>query len=256
MTYNKHTKDERQFIKRVNRVVKINRKINPNRMPAHMGIIMDGNGRWATRRGLPRAVGHRAGYRSLILASKRCAELGIGVLSVFAFSTENWKRPKEELDAMFKIVRDNILRDVDEFVSSGIKIITSGDVTRFPEDLQENLRIVKEKTAHCDRMILNFCINYGGRDDIINAVNTAIADGTTKLTEDDITNNLYTRDLPPLDFLIRTSGEMRVSNFLLWQMAYAEFYFEAKHWPSVDEKMIDNWVIEFQRRNRRFGNVK
>lgn len=241
---------------------KINRKINPMRIPQHVAFIMDGNGRWANRRGLPRSFGHRAGYKKTILAVKRCADLGIKVVSIYAFSTENWGRPKDEIDTIFGLIRDSMDKDSDEFMKHKIKVIASGDTTRFPQDLQDKLAEVIDRTKNNTRCTFNICANYGGRADILCAVNNIMANCRDNaspdqqlVTEQDIESNLYTANLPPLDLIVRTSGEQRISNFMLWQMAYSEFLFIKSHWPAINEKIIDKCIIEFQKRDRRFGKV-
>lgn len=241
-------------------MVKINKKIEAARLPKHIAFIMDGNGRWASARGLARKFGHEAGYKSMIAAIKRCAELGINVVSFYAFSTENWGRPKDEVDHVFNIAREKISADFEELSKYGVKVITMGDVTRFPKDLQEKLHEVIEKTKNNDKCILNFCINYGGRDDIVKAVNKIVSSNKgssqkKEITEDDFKKYLYSAELPDPDLIVRTSGEQRISNFMLYQMAYSEFYFPKLYWPNVNEKFIDKCVIEYQKRKRRFGKL-
>jgi len=263
---NNTTKDEEKFLKRLSRVVKINKKIDFDRVPAHIAFIMDGNGRWAKRRGMPRKLGHRIGYNAMILSLKRCIALGIKYVSVYAFSTENWNRPQDELDEIFRVVRDGIHRDIDEFMRMGVKLVASGDTTRFPDDLQDRLQEVTNKTKDNTKCTLNLCINYGGRTEIIRAANAIMRDKTliksgvssaAPITEDEFAKYLYTAQhgIPDPDLIVRTSGEMRISNFMLWQMAYSEFIFIPDFWPSMDERLLDNCIIEFQRRNRRFGKV-
>ncbi|MCL2755851.1 MAG: polyprenyl diphosphate synthase [Firmicutes bacterium] len=233
-------------------MIKINKKIDLNKVPAHVAFIMDGNGRWANKRGLHRHFGHRIGYTRVLMAVKRCADIGIKVVSVYAFSTENWNRPKEEVDEIFRIIRENMHKDLDEFQMNGIKVVASGDITKFPKDLYEKLTEIIEKTKNNTRCTLNLCINYGGRDDIVYAANRL---NGKKVTEAEFGKLLYNSDLPDLDLVVRTSGEQRVSNFMLWQMAYAEFLFIKPHWPGISEKLVDKCIVDFQKRKRRFGKV-
>ena len=234
--------------------MKINKKINMDRLPAHVAFIMDGNGRWAKARAMPRQLGHHAGYKALTTTIKRCAEIGIKVVSVYAFSTENWNRPQPELDEIFKIVRDNFHKDIPLFMEHGIRVIASGDTTRFPLDLQNNLAEVINKTKDNTRCTLNLCINYGGRADIVQAVNKVMHERTV-ISEKEFAKHLYNSHLPDPDLVVRTSGEQRISNFMLWQMAYSELLFLDEYWPSMDERLVDHCIIEFQKRLRRFGRV-
>ena len=224
-------------------------------MPSHVAFIMDGNGRWAKRRGLPRYFGHSVGYGKLIRVVKHCAQIGIPVVSVYAFSTENWKRPKAEIDEIFRIVRENIERDTPMFHEYGIRVVTMGDITKFPQDLHDKLVEVRESTKSNTRCTLNLCINYGGRADIIRAVNTALEKNKRQIDEETFAKYLYNPDLPEPDLIIRTSGEQRISNFMLWQMAYSEFLFIKKHWPSMNERTVNQCIIDYQKRHRRFGKV-
>lgn len=228
--------------------------IDPNKLPRHIAFIMDGNGRWARARGMPRTYGHHHGYVKMKVALRRCVDLGIGVVSIYAFSTENWNRPKDELDTIFSIVRDNMERDTKLFNDLGVRVVASGDITKFPEDLATELIKVQEATKNNTRCTLNLCINYGGRADIVRAVNTIVKEGK-EITEESFSKYLYNPDLPDPDFIVRTSGEHRISNFMLWQMAYSEFWFPKLHWPAINEKFIDDCILEFQRRNRRYGRV-
>jgi undecaprenyl diphosphate synthase len=214
---------------------------------------MDGNGRWAKRRGLPRKFGHAVGYEKMKTVLKRCSTLGIAVCSIYAFSTENWKRPKEELDEIFRIIRENLEKDLPLFKEWNIRISTMGDVTRFDKDLQDALARIKAETTENTGTILNLCINYGGRADIIRAVNSV---KKTPITEDDFDKLLYGADLPPLDLVVRTSGELRLSNFMLWQMAYSELLFIKTLWPDMSAKLVDKCILNYQKRDRRFGSVK
>jgi undecaprenyl diphosphate synthase len=236
--------------------VKVNRRINPNTVPRHISFIMDGNGRWARLRGLARIVGHEHGYARLKTAALRCADLGVKYVSVFAFSTENWQRPKDEVDAIFRIIRENIDRDCELFIQHGIRISTMGDISRFPSDLQQKLQEMVERTRNIPaRCTVILCANYGGKADIIQAVNKLIEQGGRNITEAEFARYLYGSEYPDPDLIVRTSGEQRISNFMLWQGAYSELLFIKPFWPDINDKTIDRCVIEFQKRQRRFGRV-
>ena len=227
-------------------------------MIKHIAFIMDGNRRWAKRRGLPVGVGYAEGARAMKRVIRRCAECGIGAVSVYAFSTENWSRPKAEIDKLFEIVRDS-LDDLAPICDElGIRVMASGDVTKFPADLQKTLADMKAKTAVYDKCVFNMCINYGGRQDILQAVNNCVgkigkAGKARAITEDDVNANLYTAPLPDPDLVVRTSGEQRISNFMIWQISYAELVFVKKFWPSMNAKIVDKCIKIYEKRNRRFG---
>ncbi|MCL2846331.1 MAG: polyprenyl diphosphate synthase [Firmicutes bacterium] len=248
-------KEEEKLKKRLLRVVKINKRIDLNRVPGHVAFIMDGNGRWAAARGMPRNYGHQRGYGAMVGVLRRCVQLGIGVVSVYAFSTENWKRPQDELDEIFRIVRENMDRDAEEFIAMGVKVVASGDITKFPKDLQDKLVEVIDRTRDGTKCVLNMCINYGGRADIVQAVNEIINTGKKSITEAEFGGYLYNSDLPDPDLVVRTSGEQRVSNFMLWQMSYSEFLFVDWHWPDMDARKVDKCILNYQGRNRRFGSI-
>lgn len=237
--------------------LKINKKLDINRLPKHVAIIMDGNGRWATKRGLPRRLGHKAGFENIKRIVEHLYKLGIEYVTFFTFSTENWKRPKEEIDGIFGLVRDHLKDEgeVQKFVDNGIRITTMGDVTKLPKDLYDKLLEVEDLTKEQHKLTLNLAINYGGRDEILRAVNQAIAAGERLESEQDFARFLYSYGIPDPDFIIRTSGEMRISNFMLYQMAYSEFYFTKTYWPSFGVKELEKALINFQNRKRRFGAV-
>jgi undecaprenyl diphosphate synthase len=222
----------------------------------HIAFIMDGNGRWAKKRGMPREYGHRAGAETFRRITRYCKEIGIKIITVYAFSTENWKRPKPEVDAIISLLRmyiNEAIRDVDK---NGIRFIFIGNREVFSDDikaLMNKLETLSEK--YNNDYILNMAVNYGGRDDIVHAVNSLIASGAEFITEDDITNSLYTKETPPPDLIIRTANERRLSNFLLWQAAYSELYFTETLWPDLSDRDIDKAVADFYRRIRRFGGV-
>ena len=235
--------------------IKINKHLDLTRLPEHIAIIMDGNGRWATHRGLPRNMGHKAGCENLKRIIQHIYDLGIKYATFFTFSTENWKRPQEEIDGIFNIVRDYLDEDGEQFLEKGAKVIVSGDYTKLPKDLVDSIERIVNKTQNCDKFTLNLAINYGGRDEILRGVNKAIKEGKELSSPKEFSDLLYSANLPDPDFIIRTSGEMRVSNFMLWQMAYSEFYFTKTYWPSFSEKDLQKALIDFQRRKRRYGNI-
>ncbi len=224
--------------------------------PVHVGIIMDGNGRWAQRRGLPRVAGHRAGAevteRIVVAASK----IGIEFLTLFAFSTENWKRPKEEVDFLFKLMHEYIRSKERLFLENNIRFRVMGRLEQLPPFLVEGFRAVEESTAACSGMTTVFAVNYGGRQEIVDAVNRAISSGVREFDEETIRKFLYIPELPDLDLLIRTSGELRISNFLIWQSAYTELWFTETLWPDFTEEEFYRALEDFSRRERRFGGVK
>ncbi len=224
-------------------------------IPAHIGIILDGNGRWAKKRGLPRMVGHQAGVEAVKRVIQNASELGIKALSVFAFSTENWKRPKEEVDGIFQILDNYLSENGEKFIKDGYKLQTMGDVSKLNNTLREKITELIEKTKNNSGLIFNIGLNYGGRAEIIRAVNAILKENKKDITEKEFEDYLYTNNLPPLDFVIRTSGEQRISNFMLWQMAYSELYFTKTYWPSFGKKHLTRAIKIFQKRNRRFGKV-
>lgn len=230
--------------------MKVNKKLN------HLAIIMDGNGRWAIKRGKPRLFGHKAGIESFKRVIKACGELGIKVLSVFAFSTENWTRPKEEVDGIMNLITEFCEQDLDSAITNGVKVVTMGDLSKLPQRLQDTLNNVIEKTKNNDKLILNIGINYGARAEILRAVNNIIKDGIKECDEQTFNKYLYTANLPDPDLIIRASGEKRLSNFMLYQCAYSEFYFPKVHWPDFNKKVIEKAIKVYQKRNRRFGGLK
>lgn len=222
----------------------------------HIAFIMDGNGRWATRRGLPREFGHKKGAQTFKTVVEYCGELGIQATTFYVFSTENWKRPQKEVDALMKLLdeyldecRENLLKKYDD-----IRLVFLGDKAPFSPQLRKKMEALEEDTRHKPR-ILNLAINYGGRDELVYAFNKLIAQGHRKVCEDDISGAIYTADSPAVDMIVRTGGDVRISNFLLWDAAYAELYFVDKLWPDFGKKDIDKAVKEFNGRNRRFGGV-
>ncbi len=221
-------------------------------LPKHLGIIMDGNGRWAKKRGLPRTAGHKVGADVFKKISKECGRLGIEEVTFYAFSTENWKRPKEEVDALMKLFHDYLIEAKEDLEESGnMRIHFVGERDGISPDLLKLMDDAVETTDSRTGTIINLAVNYGGRQEIVSAVNKLIASGKTLITEDDISNNVYTA--PDCDLIIRPSGEERLSNFLLWQAAYSEFWYSDVLWPDFTEKDLHSALAEFEKRNRRFG---
>ncbi len=221
-------------------------------LPTHLGIIMDGNGRWAKKRGLPRSAGHRAGANVFRTISDECANLGIKYVTFYAFSTENWKRPQEEVDALMQLFKEYLLEakaDMQKAKNSKIKFI--GEREGISQELLDLMDEAEEETASHTGTTVYLAVNYGGRQEIVSAVNSLIADGKTKITEDDISENIYT--YPECDLIIRPSGEQRLSNFLLWQAAYSEFWYSDVLWPDFTKNDLYKALTDFENRNRRFG---
>lgn len=231
-------------------------KLDENKIPTHVGIIIDGNGRWAKRRGLPRPSGHVAGLENLKKRVFDAFDLGVKILSIYAFSTENWNRPQKELDCLFDLFGKMFKEDIDKLNEKGIKVQFMGDYTKFPQKVIDNCENLLEKTKNNDKYILNLGVNYGGKDELVRGINQMIKDGKSEITKEDVDNSLYTANLPPLDFLIRTSGEQRISNFMLWQIAYTEFYFPKVPWPAFTKRHLIKALKVYQKRNRRFGAIK
>ena len=223
-------------------------------VPHHIAIVMDGNGRWATRRFLPRLAGHKQGVDSLRRCAKACAERGVKVLTVFAFSSENWNRPADEVDGLMSLLAGALAKEVPSLARDGIRLYFVGERSSLSPKVQAGLQQAEQATAHNDRMVLNVCFNYGGRWDIAQAAAKLAAAGTP-VTEVAMAQAMALAHVPDPDLLIRTGGEMRISNFLLWQAAYSELYFSDKWWPDFDEQALDESIAEFNRRERRFGKT-
>ena len=221
--------------------------------PKHIGFILDGNGRWAKKRGLSRSLGHKAGVEAVRKTVKALIKYKIPYASMFAFSTENWKRSKEEVNCIFDLIRNLLKEERGSFINQKIKLVISGDISSLPKDLVESINEVLNNDIKDPKLTLNICLNYGGRADIARAVNKLIAQGKRSINEDDITNNLYSAGIPDLDFVIRTSGEQRISNFMIYQIAYAELYFPKIYWPEFNEKKLKKALKVFAKRNRRYG---
>lgn len=235
--------------------------LDKNNLPKHIAIIMDGNGRWAKKRGQPRIFGHRAGIKSVREVVTASAELGIKVLTLYAFSKENWQRPKQEVTILMRLLKEYLDKEEKELMENNIKFISIGQREYLPQAVQERLNHVEEITKNNTGLILNLALNYGGRAEIMDAVRkiTALAKENNfqpeELDEKTFARFLYTKDIPDPDLLIRTSGEMRVSNFLLWQISYAEIYVTQKLWPDFGKKDLIAAIKAYQKRERRFGGL-
>ncbi len=233
-----------------------------SRLPRHVAIIMDGNGRWAAQRGQQRIAGHRAGVEAVRSTVDTGARLGLGALTLYAFSTENWKRPRLEVDALMRMLKRYLRLELDSIDRQNIRFQSIGRTQMLPESVQRELRRAMERTASNTGMVLSVALNYGGRAEIVDSVREGVrrlvAEGRApeELTEEDIARHLYTRDLPELDLLVRTSGEMRISNFLLWQAAYSEIYVTETLWPDFRRTHLLEAVVDFQGRDRRFGGLQ
>lgn len=230
-------------------------KLDNIKIPCHVGIIMDGNGRWAKERGLNRSKGHEAGYKTLKTTAKYILDSGVKVLSVFAFSTENFNRPKEEVDFLMNLFIKGFKKDSAFFNKENIKVIFSGRKEPLKKDVIEAMEYLSGSTKNNTKGILNICLNYGGRSEIVDAVNHIIKDNLKEVDEEVINNYLYNK-LPDIDLLIRTSGEVRISNFMLWQLSYAELYFPKCYFPDFNQEEFDKALLEYTKRDRRFGSVK
>ncbi len=231
-----------------------------NSVPQHIGIIMDGNGRWAKKRGLPRNLGHKQGAAVFKKTINWCRELGIKCATFYAFSTENWKRPPEEVEGIMNLLRQYI-KDIRAAAKENIRIIILGDITRLAEDIQAELLDIQNDTKNNTEFITAIALNYGGRAEIVNAVkeiSRLVKSGdiiSEDITEELIEEYLYTKDMPPLDMVIRPSGEERLSNFMIWQAAYAEFVFMDVLWPDFNKKHLEYAVEVYTARNRRYGGL-
>ncbi|MDD5686819.1 MAG: isoprenyl transferase [Elusimicrobia bacterium] len=225
------------------------------KVPGHIAIIMDGNGRWAKAKGLPRIEGHRVGVNTVERIVKDASNLGVAVLSIYAFSTENWLRPASEIKGLFALLKMFLQKKIEELKKNNIKLLVMGDMTELPQDIRNDIKKAVNYTSESTGMILNIALNYGGRREIVNAVNKIIRDGAEKVDEKTFEKYLYTNGLPDPDLLIRTSGESRISNFLLWQTAYSEFYTTDVLWPDFKKEDLMDAISEYQKRDRRYGGV-
>ena len=232
----------------------VTEKVQVDERLQHIAFIMDGNGRWAQRRGMPREFGHSHGAATFKKIGRYCESIGIKYMTVYAFSTENWKRPKKEVDTIMKILDDYIEDCFVEMVDDNVRVRFIGNLDIFPQSVQDKMAKIERETAHKPFM-LNVAVNYGGREEITNACNRLIAQGKQSITEDDISASIYTADCPDPDLIVRTGGDLRTSNFLLWQSAYAEYYFTDTLWPDFSSKNVDEAVAVFYSRKRRYGGV-
>ncbi len=237
-------------------------RLDMERIPKHIGIIMDGNGRWAKKRKLPRTMGHRAGVETIRKIIKECDRLGVKYLTLYAFSTENWKRPKDEVSTLMNLLVEYLKNEFNELHENGVIINYLGDITRLPDVARVALEDAKEKTKNNSGVMMNLALNYGGREDIIQGVKAALGDilannkTVDDLTEESFKEYLYTKGQPDPELIIRPSGELRLSNFLLYQSAYSELWFSDINWPDFTEDHLRQAIIDFQKRDRRFGGIK
>lgn len=235
-------------------------EIDTNNIPEHIAIIMDGNGRWAKKRGLSRSMGHREGSRTLKKIVEACYQLGVKYLTVYAFSTENWSRPKEEVNELMKLLLDYLRNAERELAGKKVRIKVIGEKKKLPAEIIKEIERVEKNTENIEGLDFIIALNYGGRQEIVEAVSKLVDDFgagvLTEINEDTISERLYTKNIPDPDLLIRTSGEMRISNFLIWQLSYSEFYFCDVLWPDFSETHLKDAIKSYQGRQRRFGGVK
>lgn len=236
--------------------------VDLSRLPQHIAIIMDGNGRWAVQRGLPRLVGHRQGYRTVRRVVKDCADLGVKMVTLYTFSTENWRRPQDETSGLMALIEEAARQELRQMYINGIQVRVIGRMHELPASLQEELQRGMEITAHNNRLVLNLAINYGGRAEIVDAVRAIaqrIKQGDLQpeeIQESTIRAHLYAPDMPDPDLLIRTAGEMRVSNFLVWQTAYSELWVTPALWPDFRTEHLIEAILSYQQRVRKFGGIQ
>lgn len=239
-------------------------KLDMQRIPQHIAIIMDGNGRWAQKRHLPRVAGHKQGMQTVKTVAIAASNLGVKVLSLYAFSTENWKRPSSEVNYLMQLPIRFFTTFVPDLIKNNVRVMVMGDITKLPEQTQKAVNDAIRDTADCDGMVLNFALNYGGRDEITRAVKQIAQDvqagdlQPADVNEDLLSQHMMSAELGSLadpDLLIRTSGEERISNFMLWQIAYSELEFVPEHWPDFDAESLKRAIVDFQGRHRRFGGL-
>ncbi|HYL86340.1 MAG TPA: isoprenyl transferase [Candidatus Angelobacter sp.] len=236
-------------------------KLDLSRLPRHVAVIMDGNGRWAQKRHLPRIAGHRSGTQSARTTIETCARLKIEALTLYAFSVENWRRPKTEIDFLMQLLREYLRKEMPLIQKQAIRMRFLGRIQELPAGVQKDVREAMEKTAGNQGMVLCVALNYGGRAEIVDAMNAILAErngngGPARISEEQLSRHLYTEGLPDPDLLIRTSGEMRVSNFLLWQIAYSEIFVTETLWPDFNRARLLEALVEFQKRERRYGGIR
>jgi undecaprenyl diphosphate synthase len=227
------------------------------RIPHHVAIIMDGNGRWAAKRGLPRVAGHEHGTDNIRRITRAATEIGIEYLTLWAFSTENWKRPAAEIEGIMRVLGEAIERETDELNRNGAQLRHIGSLDGLSDELRTSVIGAIDLTKNNHRLVLTLAFNYGGRQELVNAVRTLVASGASpdEITEESLARHLYTHDLPDPDLIVRTSGEVRMSNFLIWQAAYAELFFSPVLWPDFGPDDLLQAVLDYSRRERRFGHV-
>ncbi|PYZ98042.1 isoprenyl transferase [Alteribacter lacisalsi] len=236
-------------------------KLDPDNIPGHVAIIMDGNGRWAKKRGLPRVAGHREGMNVIKKIVKQSNRLGVGVLTLYAFSTENWKRPKPEVDFLMRLPERFLKSELPKLIEENVQVRITGSKEALPDHTREAVNKAIDDTRHNDGMVLNFALNYGSRHEMVEAVKnlySKVEDGEMSIdevNEEAISSSLMTGGLADPDLLIRTSGEIRLSNFMLWQLAYAEFWFTDVLWPDFSENHFEEAIAVYQKRTRRYGGV-
>ena len=232
----------------------MNFELDMKRIPQHIAIIMDGNGRWANERGKERSYGHQAGVEAVRRITSECTRLGVKFLTLYTFSTENWNRPADEISALMGLVLTSLEDEI--FMKNNVRFRVIGDVKRLPAEVQQKLRETEEHTAKNDAMTMVVALSYSSRWEITEAVRQIVAEGTQNITEDTIIRHLTTNFMPDPDLLIRTGGEVRISNYLLWQIAYSELYFCDTYWPDFDETELHKAIASFQSRQRRFGKTE
>ena len=230
-------------------------QVDMSRLPRHIAIIMDGNGRWAKKRGLPRTAGHKVGAETFRSIATYCQELGIQYLTIYAFSTENWKRPKDEVDTLMNLLEQYLQEAIDTMERDHIRLKVLGDAAELSPKLQRMIAETNDISTHYDGFQANICLNYGGRAEILRAAQLCAAAGED-WTEENFSKYLWSAGIPDPELIIRPSGELRLSNFLLWQCAYSEFYFCDTLWPDFTRADLDKAIIDYQKRDRRFGGVK
>jgi undecaprenyl diphosphate synthase len=250
------------FSKKTKNIDDIEISIDKDRIPAHIAIIMDGNGRWAKERKLPRAIGHGAGVEAIRNVVKECSKIGVKYLTLYAFSTENWVRPKEEINALMKLLLEYLKSEIQELHSNDVIVNHIGDISKLPRECENELREAYEKTKNNKGLVLNLAVNYGGRDELVTAMKKIAEEyktGAIKLediSEEVVASHLYTSNMPDPDIIIRPSGEQRISNFLLWQCAYSEFWYSNIYWPDFKPKDLHRAIYDYQKRDRRYGGLK
>lgn len=248
--------------KKSQKTVDVALNLDMNNIPEHIAIIMDGNGRWAKERNLPRSLGHRAGVEAIRAIVKECSRLGVKYLTLYAFSTENWKRSNEEVGALMKLLVEYLRGEIEELHENKVVVNSIGDISKLPSICQQELARAYKKTKDNQGLVLNLALNYGGRDELLHAFKAMYKDlslGTISIdgiNEDMVNNYLYTSGIPDPDLIIRPSGENRLSNFMLWQCAYSEFSTSDINWPDFNEKHLHKAISDFQHRDRRFGGIK